>query len=452
MKTAKDAIQLSKPDNRLSPKRLLTTILLCSGLAISGQANGLTLEQAIAIAQQNDPWIEGSRLRQSALASQRISAGTLPDPMVSAGFANLPTDTFDFDQEAMTQFKVGISQAIPRGDSRTLRQQQLGSLEAQHPLHRADRRARVATNVSVAWLNAWRAQESIRLIEEDRDLFEQLVDVAQSNYASALGKTRQQDLIRAQLELTRLDDRLVQLSESMETALDALSQWLQVNAISTSVSGQLPELVVSAGQGLHPDNPASQQVIARKLSQHPAILAVDLELEARRTGVALAEQRYKPEWRLNASYGYREDDPMGPKRADFFSLGVSFDLPLFTSKRQDQQVQSAAATTEAVITERVLLLRKMVADFSTQQARLRRLEQRKALYESRLLEEMRDQAAASLTAYTNDDGDFAEVVRAKIAELNARIDALNIRVDRQITLARLNYFLAQADTSAETSS
>lgn len=449
MKSARPIIVSSSPLQGLIFRRLWRAILCCAGLALAGQAQGLTLAQAIAVAQENDPWISGSRHRQSALTSQRISAGALPDPMVSAGIANLPTDSFDFDQEAMTQFKVGISQRIPRGDSRQLRQQQLRSMEAQHPLRRADRRARVATEVAVAWLEAWRARESIRLIEDDRDLFEQLIDVARSNYASALGQTRQQDLIRAQLELTRLDDRLVQLGEARESALSRLSLWLPPTSTPARISGTLPQIEPPEKRWLADPNPPSRQEVAQRLGQHPAVLAVDRELDAKRTAVSLAEQQYKPEWRVNASYGYREDDPLGPQRADFFSLGVSVDMPLFTSTAQDQEVRSAAATTEATRTERALLLRELIADFYTQLARHKRLEQRNALYQSRLLEQMRDQAEASLTAYTNDDGDFAETVRAKIDELNARIDAKNIQVDQQIALARLNYFFANPGASEE---
>ena len=139
---------------------------------------------------------------------------------------------------------------------------------------------------------------------------------------------------------------------------------------------------------------------------------------------------------------------MGNDRADFFSMGVAFDLPLFTSKRQDQQVQSAAAQSESVRTERALILRRMVAEFDSQRSRLLRLEQRRELYRTRLLEEIHEQAEASLTAYTNDDGDFAEVVRARIAELNARIDALNIDVDRLKIIAKINYFFATASVNA----
>ena len=139
---------------------------------------------------------------------------------------------------------------------------------------------------------------------------------------------------------------------------------------------------------------------------------------------------------------------MGNDRADFFSVGVAFDLPLFTSRRQDQQVQSAVADSEALRTEKWLALRQMMAAFATQRSRLQRLEQRRELYSSRLLQEMQEQAEASLTAYTRDDGDFSEVVRARIAELNARVEALDIEVDRMQVISQLNYFFAGRDAGA----
>ena len=53
---------------------------------------------------------------------------------------------------------------------------------------------------------------------------------------------------------------------------------------------------------------------------------------------------------------------------------------------------------------------------------------------------MHEQAEASLTAYTNVTGDFSEVVRARIAELNANIASLDIEVERQKLRVQLNYF------------
>ncbi|MBT5005475.1 MAG: TolC family protein [Halieaceae bacterium] len=417
---------------------------------------GMSISDAIQLAQDNDPWLQGSVHREQALHAQSTAAGAMPDPMVNLGFANLPTDSFDFDQEAMTQFKVGVTQTLPRGETLGLKQRQLAVMGTQQPLQRQNRKARVAVSVSHLWLDAYQAKRTIDLIEDDRALFEQLVDVAESSYATAVGKTRQTDLVRAQLELTRIEDRLSVLHERLEMSLAKLGEWLM--AAPTAASGgwhnlatenfvipeQLPEITLSRPALLNTNHKPDLREIASNLISHPAIVSLDLKIDASATGIKIAEQKYKPQWKLNASYGYRDDDPNGVARSDFFSVGFSFDVPLFTSNRQDQQVQSAAAMTEAIRTERALLLRTMVSSFETQRSRLLRLEDRRALYRTRLLKEIQDQADASLTAYTNEEGDFAEVVRSHIAELNARIDAFNIDVDRLKTIAQLNYFFAEA--------
>jgi outer membrane protein TolC len=417
--------------------------------------SALTLTAAVDIAQRNDPWLAGNAFRQQAVEAQGTAAGTLPDPIVSLGFANLPTDTFDFDQEAMTQFKVGVSQMFPRGDSRALSQKRLALLGSQYPHQRDDRRARVAVNIAHLWLEAFRAQETIRLIEQDRELFEHLVDMAESSYSTAIGRTRQQDLVRAQLELTRLEDRLTVLHERQEMSRSKLNEWLasapvdgQWQGANTEqgLSAALPQIALRHAALYETTAEPSPQQIAAYLKEHPAILGLDRRIDAGEAGVELAEQKYRPQWSVNASYGYREDDPVfNDDRADLFSVGVAFDLPLFTSKRQDQQVRSAVASAEALRTEKWLALRNMIAGFETQRSRLLRLNQRQELYRSRLLQEMQAQAEASLTAYTTDDGDFSEVVRARIDELNARIDALDIQIDRLKTISQLNYFFVTSD-------
>jgi outer membrane protein TolC len=421
----------------------------------------LTMARAINIAHHNDPWLSGNALRQQSLDSQSIASATLPDPMVSVGLANLPVDGFDFNQEGMTQFKVGIAQRFPRGDSLALQQKRLATQSSQHPLLGENRKARVAVTVAQLWLEAFRAQKSIELIENDRELFEHLVDVVQLSYSSALGRTRQQDLVRAQLELTRLEDRLTLLHQQQEAALSRLREWLGPELSANSVTWghsnfTLPDVLPTIElkyPALFEDQSTFQpQRFMPYLKAHPAIKSLDQKINASSLGIELAKQKYKPQWGVNASYGYRGDDPMGNSRADFFSVGVTFDLPIFTSNRQDKMVQSAIADTEAVKTEKWLALRKMLATLETDSARLARLDQRLYLYHSRLLQEMHEQAEASLTAYTNDDGDFSEVVRARIAELNARIDVLKIEIDRLKTVVNLNYFFTQNPSQTDNKS
>ena len=417
--------------------------LVWSGMSVDLHAEQYSLLEAIEKAQSQDPWLDGSRFRQENLESLSVNAGTLPDPTVSLGLANLPIDSFDFAQEGMTQFKVGVSQMFPRGKTLALRQETLEKMSQMQPFAREDRKAQVSVTVAQLWLEVYRSQKTIALIQQDRGLFEHLVDVAESSYTTASGRTRQQDLIRAQLELTRLEDRLTMLRQRRESQLAQLGEWLADSSYELDI-----EMPGRLGEG-HLNDPLINetgtvirtQKLAQILTAHPKIRSIDQKISAGESGVKLAKQSYKPQWGINASYGYRDADPMGNDRADFFSVGVSLDVPLFTGKRQDKQVQAATAESEAIKTERTLVLRQLRSGFETAESQYRRLLDRRELYRSRLLKEMSEQAEASLTAYTHDDGDFAEVVRACIAELNARIEALNVEVDIHKIVAQLNYFL-----------
>ena len=113
-------------------------------------------------------------------------------------------------------------------------------------------------------------------------------------------------------------------------------QWQGADA-ELDLSAALPQIALRHAALYEASADASPQQIAAYLKQHPAILGLDKKIDASEAGVELAEQKYRPQWSVNASYGYREDDPVfNDDRADFFSVGVAFDLPLFTSKRQDQ--------------------------------------------------------------------------------------------------------------------
>lgn len=410
----------------------------------------LGFEQSIKLAQKNDPWLVGNRHQQDAVSAMSTVATTLPDPKVSLNVLNLPTDGFAFDQEGMTQFKVGIAQVIPRGDILELKGKQLKIKSQAFPLQRENREAQVIVTVGQLWFNAYRVQESIALIEKDRALFLQLVDVAEASYSSTVGKTRQQDIIRAQLELTTLDDRLDKLFQQKNKYQGLLSQWL-IDSVKTNnsekyptmaVSKQLPHVDLSASNLVYSDKYQQPNKLVKYFYQHPAVRALDKKITASKTGIDIAKQKYKPQWGVNAAYSYRADDPNGSSRADLMSVGVTFDVPLFTENRQDKEVSASISETEAVKTEKLLLLRTFIGAFNSAKGRLLRVRDRQKLYHTSLLPQMYEQAEASLNAYTNDDGDFAEVVRARIAVLNAEIEQLNLNVEQQQINLTLNYLFA----------
>lgn len=439
------------------------TCLLLSGLSfkvnadetIIHESQAPELQSVVMTALKNDPWLNGNKLQQKSLELRSIAAAQLPDPTVSMGIANLATDSFDFGQEPMTQLKIGVTQMFPRGNTLQLKQQQLASMAEQYPYQRQNREIHIAVIVANIWLDIYKAQQSIVLINQNRTLFEQLVDVAQVSYSSAVGKTRQQDIVRAQLELTRLEDRLSVLLQQYETAQQALYQWLSGNQTGDYIasdiyiadwgaahSANLPQVESLYPELVNQQHSNSPQRLVEYFSKHPQVKAIDQKLHASAIGIEVEEQKYQPAWALNSSYAYRAEDPAGNNRADFFSIGLSIDVPLFTENRQDKVVESAVANRESIKTEKVLLLRQMLAKFATANAQLIRLEQRLQLYNERLLPQMNEQSEASLTAYTNDEGDFSEVVRARIAQLNSQIDVLNINVEQQKIIINLNALFA----------
>ncbi|GAA5135825.1 TolC family protein [Thalassotalea piscium] len=413
----------------------------------------LTFKNAIKLAQANDPWLSGNRHQQAALESMSTAVNTLPDPKVSIGFSGIPTDSFSFSQEGMTQTNIGIAQVLPRGNSLAIKSQQLKTQSEAFPYQRQDREAQVAVTVGSLWLDAYGIQESIALIEKNRSLFEQLVDVAEVSYSSALGKARQQDVIRAQLELTRLENRLDKLAQQKNRYEGMLSQWFvnfsnENNIIASeksqsfhnvTLSSELPKIDVVNRELVFENKWLQPQELVQYFYHHPAIIAVDKKVNATKYGVKLAEQKYKPEWGINANYGYRGNDPMGNNRADLFSIGVTFDLPIFTENRQDKEVQSAISDAEAVKVEKVLLLRQLLGNYSSTKGRLLKLKKSQHLYNTSLLPQLHEQAEAELAAYTSDDGDFSDVVRSRIEVLNAEIDQLNLNVEEQKLLLALNY-------------
>lgn len=421
----------------------------------------LTFQTAIKNAQQSDPWLKGNVHQQHAIESMGKAVSSLPDPQMSIGLANLPIDGFDFSQEAMTQAKIGLTQMFPRGDTLDIKNQQFQILSEAYPYQRQDREAKIAVSVGSLWLDGYRVQKSITLIEKNRSLFEQLADVAEANYSSALGQTRQQDIVRAQLEITRLEERLDKLRQQKNKFEGMLSQWLvrfeeqnqsiealllanDFNLFGIDFGDQLPQVDLKMSNSkkvnvINSQNWQSSEALLQTFQTHPAVMAIDKKVSASKTEIRLAEQKYKPEWVVNASYGYRDNAPSGTERSDFFSIGITFDLPLFTENRQDQEVGSAISKTEAVKTEKLILLRQLLSAYSSAKGRLQGIKSRQTLYKSRLLPQIHDHAEASLSAYTNDDGDFTEVVRSRIAVLNTEIDELNLDVEEQQLNLELNY-------------
>lgn len=385
----------------------------------------LTLVAAEDIALDKEPGHEALLARANALEEQSVAAGQLPDPKLRLGLANFPIESGGFSTEGMTQAKMGIRQSFPPGKTRAVSTRRFLSLAMEMTESAEDRQRDVLTAVRTAWLETYYWNRSYTIVTESRPFFSDLVTVTRSLYA--VGQKDQQDVLRAELELSRLDDRLIDINKQRARARAALSEW-----IGREAARPLAQSLPSWEQA-----PPLEELRANLLA-HPALKAADARIEARKAGVDLANERFKPGWALDLGYGYRNGSlPNGDPRSDFVSMSVTVDLPFFRKNRQNRTLAAALSERRAADQSREELLRRLGSQLDAEYARWQDLTRRVELYERQILAQAEDQAQAALAAYRSEAGDFADVMRGYIDELNTRLNHIRLQVERVQSYALL---------------
>lgn len=407
----------------LSSHALLVSCLLL----FSANSYALNLQQAEQIAIQSDPAIESFRATSGAFDDASIADDTLPDPKLRLGAVNVPVDSFDMQQEQMTQIKVGLQQNFPRGDSLSIKKQQSQYLSKAALSMSDDAQLKIIKDVRETYLNMYYEVSAYQIIRETRTLFSKLVTITESNYAA--GRVNQQDVVLAGLELARLDDRSTKILAREDAERATLAQW--IGDISwNELSSDFPEL---------PALP-EQVDLNHIISNHPLIRAQSAKIDASKQMTALARQDYKPGWSLLVDYGFRSgNNPDGTNRPDFATAIVSLDVPLFTGNRQDKKVASSEKRVSAARYVKDDHLRKLKRLYEKNNHLWLRLGQREQLYKSSLLTAATNNSKAALKAYQSGVSEFNTLMRAQITELDVRLEDLRVRVDRAIAQAQLLY-------------
>ena len=419
--------------NRKTVLNSLLSCLLCSAFLFSANAAALNLQQAEQLAIQSDPSIESYKATSRSFVDESVADDTLPDPKLRFGAVNVPVDTFDLEQEQMTQIKVGIQQDFPRGDVLSIKQRQSQYLSHAAMSMADDVQLKIVRDVRETYLNLFYEIRAYQIIRETRKLFSELVKITESNYAA--GRVNQQDVVLAGLELSRLDDRSTKILARDESYRAELEQWIG-DVAWNNLSPDFPVL---------PDLP--QQVDLNKvIPAHPLIRAESAKIDASKQMTEMARQQYKPGWSLLVDYGFRSgNNPDGSERADFATAIVSLDIPLFTGNRQDKAVSSNEQKISSARYSKDDQLRKLKKLYEKNQHLWMRLGEREQLYKSSLLTAAENNSKVSLKAYQSGVSEFDTLMRAQITELDVRLEDLRIRVDRAAAQARLLYITGDSN-------
>jgi cobalt-zinc-cadmium efflux system outer membrane protein len=377
--------------------------VMASGAPLIAQdrpAEGPVLSELVREALKNNPRLEAAVERSLAAEKAVPQAGALPDPQLGLGLMNLPVNSFSFDQEPMTGKLVSLMQMFPFPGKLALAENMAKSEAAAVGYQRDEIRSQVVQMVKKAYYDLYGADRSLETVEKNKALMEQFVRVAETKYKTGSGL--QQDVLRAQVELSKLDDDIFLWQarrRAIEARLDAL-----LNRPADSRFGTTPQDL--ALPDTDPPGWSPEEIEAKR----PLLLAWKERLARSETAVRLAGRDYWPNFSLGASYTQRDNLKSGMIGHDFVSAQISLSIPIFYKRKQGAKVAEKALDRAAAEADYANARAEVLAEVESFRADLERNRKRVELYRGGILLQARQSLESAEAGYEVGKVDFMTLI------------------------------------------
>ena len=393
-------------------------------------AEMLTLQKAVGLSLANNQALAVLRSQAEALRAVPAQVGALPDPTLGLNALNLPTDTFNLDQEPMTQMQVSLSQSFPFPGKRGLKRE-AAEYEASAAAKKVlDQQLQVTANVRSAWWQLVYLDRAIETIHQNQNLMRDFVEIAQTKYK--VGKGLQQDVLLAQLELSRLLNRLLPLrgmrdisQADLNTLMDSAPNQ-PISLSSTTANINLPEL------------PDETDLLQQALQARPLLDVKRQRTEAARVRLDLAKKEHYPDFKLGAAYGFRDaTDPTGRELPDLASFRLSINLPIYSGSKQNKAIDQRSSDYFQHKHAFNESLRNIQATVARNYAQYQVSREQVSLYSTAIIPQAQQTVSAMLSAYQVNEVDFLNVLNAQIMLYNAQISYWEALSNAKKSLANL---------------
>lgn len=360
-----------------------------------------TVEDYIAYAALNNAGLEASFNEWKAVLEKIAQARTLPDPRINYRYFIENVETRVGPQEQA----FGLSQTFPWFGELDVKEEM--AVEAARVAQAKFNQRRLMLNYNVVSAYAEYAYQItvIEIVRENRDLVQNLEEIARARFRA--GSAEHPDVIRAQVELGRLEDRL-RSAEALDLPLRAKLNALLNRASSAPVPQPTLAELVEADVKRDGLNKAL-------LATNPELKALKHEVSRTRKGIDLAKTESYPDITLGVDYIDTGNSPFSTapdEGDDAVAVGISVNLPIW-KERNDAVVSEAlarfgASTKRQVDYEHTLLAELELALFKYEDA-VRQVD----LYRNTLLPKAEEALAATLTAFQGDTATFTDLIDAE---------------------------------------
>ncbi len=295
---------------------------------VSLQEPSLKLEAVLAYAQEHNPTIQAAQAHLRAAQERPVQVSALDDPMLTYEGFNIP-ENLDLTHTDNNILK--LSQKLPFPGKRRLRgeiaEQETRIAKEEVRMAEATTRA----DVKKAYYNLWQVQQNLQIYSREKELMVQFAALAEKKYA--VGQASQPDVLRAQVELTRLLTQVTAETFRLEEA----------RALLNGLVSRPPDTPLGVPQT--PPRPALSQTLSDltelTLQNRPGIVAKVVAINRNSTSLALAQKGYFPDFEVVIERFFND------KRNDGVGVVLSTSLPFAYREKYDAGVAEARAQLQA---------------------------------------------------------------------------------------------------------
>ncbi len=417
----------------MKKKRHFASLVVLLPFALAAPASEIAMAAPAAAAQLRNPTLnpvlfvhavlEKNRdikiqdAAHSAAVARITSAGALDDPMIS--YAAAPeTAAMPMGYRQSIQF----SQAIPWPGVLNLRARAATAEAGSAEYQLADTRLRLAAKARAAYADWYYVHQALAINDADIKLVEHLKSVACAAYAS--GQAPQQDVLRAEVELLRLQNQTLELNRR-ETAVQAeLDQLLDAPPdASVARPGDLPEPPLAANL---------ETLTDAVLTQNPALKGWDKQITASQERVELAEDGFLPNFNFVAG----DNQLMSPWQKQY-TVGVAINIPIGAKHSGD--LDEAHAKLSQSQQHYFAVRDRLLADLSQTYAAVEQLRGTIDLYDKQLVPVAGLDLHVAEADYSAGSGDFTKLITAEQQYLMVELERERARADYFTQVAALDY-------------
>jgi len=357
---------------------ILLMIILPGSLALA--ADDLTLEQAVDLALEKNPDILAAQKQILVSQGQRLQMEAIPEPEIVFSDEGIPFSSGS-SNGGEKEVSFGIQQALEFPGKISLRGKigQFGEKISGYELARIQ--LLIKARVKAAYYKAVLSKKTILALEQTAKLLDEFIASATVRYQA--GGTIYLDVLRAQVEKTRIQNQLIEAKKDF--SLDKA----HLNLLLGRKGDEPVELTTELSFApLAKDLPAIEDEAART---RPSIQIASIKREQAQAGLKLAEMSRLPDFSVGLFSPSLRTGSWG------FAIGVS--VPLYWWKKQKGEVLESEAKKEIEEISAEAVQRKVIAQIENAYSAVKAAEEQVKIFEQKLLAEVEDQLRMSITNY-----------------------------------------------------